>query len=518
MEMPKPFISGTSYALTLHPNGWSIQVPDEIGTQTLAETVSLFLRPGDLILLNGQLGGGKTTFCRALIRFLAQNAKLDVPSPTYNLIHTYPLTETLNIVHADFYRIHDAESIEELVFYELIEHAIALVEWPKALISERSVSLIIEFNHAFNHNLYAREMVFSYDSQLSRKLYCFLLLIQKNRTLAMAILPILQNRTVGRCLYAEVEVKHDASKLVLFSFPGYTEPVVRHEKTPSVLEKRSTDLNHYMNVYSFLHKINVPLLEIDLEAVHEGVIVFNLPRGLSMNQAYPQNLSSYEKALDLLIEMVTQKIPRKLALPNYDREAFLFELEGFISDYCPRYLNLRLSPSQRLEFLGLFAELYAHIEEEPKGWSFRNFSTEDLLFAHRHDTLTVYPLNLNDVIFAPVLFDLVALLQDPTMDIEYSDELYLLSYFIHRYRKRTGRIEHFKEFAKVYAIAGLHLSLRRLNQFADYESTEDRVVSIPERRLQKTILKNCQHPALSRVQQWMMKEIPELFIDTIEAQ
>lgn len=98
--------------------------------QSAAQLGSL-LTPGDVILLTGDVGAGKTHFARALIQSLLVEAE-DVPSPTFTLVQTYD-TSKGDIWHADLYRLTSSAEIEELGLSEAFETAICLVEWPDRL-------------------------------------------------------------------------------------------------------------------------------------------------------------------------------------------------------------------------------------------------------------------------------------------------------------------------------------------------------------------------------------------------
>ena len=63
-------------------------IADEAATYSLMTDVAAVIEPGDVITLSGDLGAGKTTFARALIRYLAGDETVEVPSPTFTLIST----------------------------------------------------------------------------------------------------------------------------------------------------------------------------------------------------------------------------------------------------------------------------------------------------------------------------------------------------------------------------------------------------------------------------------------------
>ncbi len=100
-------------------------------TTELAHHIARTLHPGDVILLEGPIGAGKTHFARSLIQFLLAEPE-DVPSPTFTLVQTYDLTQG-ELWHADLYRLSQIDEIEELGLMSAFDDAICLVEWPDRL-------------------------------------------------------------------------------------------------------------------------------------------------------------------------------------------------------------------------------------------------------------------------------------------------------------------------------------------------------------------------------------------------
>src|SRR5918997_5072411 len=109
---------------------WKLVVPNLAVTENLAEFLAEELRPGDLVTLSGGLGAGKTTLARAVVRALAGDPGLEVPSPTFTLVQTYE-TDAGPVVHADFYRIGGPGELRELGWEEIADQSIVLVEWPE---------------------------------------------------------------------------------------------------------------------------------------------------------------------------------------------------------------------------------------------------------------------------------------------------------------------------------------------------------------------------------------------------
>jgi tRNA threonylcarbamoyladenosine biosynthesis protein TsaE len=102
---------------------------DESETLRLAESMASHLFPGMNLYLKGELGSGKTTFVRGVLRGLGYQDK--VKSPTYTLVEPYSL-EKFTIYHFDLYRFKDETEWDDAGFREYFNNtSICLVEWPE---------------------------------------------------------------------------------------------------------------------------------------------------------------------------------------------------------------------------------------------------------------------------------------------------------------------------------------------------------------------------------------------------
>ncbi|MFN3281111.1 MAG: tRNA (adenosine(37)-N6)-threonylcarbamoyltransferase complex ATPase subunit type 1 TsaE [Tabrizicola sp.] len=113
----------------------TLALPDATATESLGRRLAELLRPGDVVLLEGPIGAGKSCLARAFIRARLGEAE-EVPSPTFTLVQVYPDAEA-KIWHADLYRLTHPDEVWELGLDQAFETAICLVEWPDRLGSHR---------------------------------------------------------------------------------------------------------------------------------------------------------------------------------------------------------------------------------------------------------------------------------------------------------------------------------------------------------------------------------------------
>jgi tRNA threonylcarbamoyladenosine biosynthesis protein TsaE len=104
-------------------------LPDENATLALGAALADALEPGLVVYLEGDLGAGKTTLVRGVLRRLGHAGP--VKSPTYTLVELYNLTR-LDLHHFDFYRFHDPREWIDAGFRESFNgRIVSLIEWPR---------------------------------------------------------------------------------------------------------------------------------------------------------------------------------------------------------------------------------------------------------------------------------------------------------------------------------------------------------------------------------------------------
>jgi tRNA threonylcarbamoyladenosine biosynthesis protein TsaE len=114
-----------------HHNGSMLKMhlADEAATRALGAQLARVIEPGLRIYLHGDLGSGKTTLARGLLRGLGYQGR--VKSPTYTLVELYTYSR-LNLYHFDFYRFRDPKEWRDAGFSEYFSGAsVCLVEWPE---------------------------------------------------------------------------------------------------------------------------------------------------------------------------------------------------------------------------------------------------------------------------------------------------------------------------------------------------------------------------------------------------
>ena len=131
-----------------------IDISKESSTAKFARKFSKVLKVGDVVLLHGEIGAGKTTFIRYLINSLEKKNRVklgEITSPTFSILNEYEI-KNITIRHYDLFRIKDSSEIKNIGIYENIHDFITFIEWPDKIEKKikKKYNLYFKYNSKLN--------------------------------------------------------------------------------------------------------------------------------------------------------------------------------------------------------------------------------------------------------------------------------------------------------------------------------------------------------------------------------
>ena len=131
-----------------------MKISSILDLQKVSNKINKILSPGDVILLYGKIGVGKTSFARLLINNYENEKKLkksEVLSPTFNIVFEYKIEE-FTIKHFDLYRLKNYDDIKNVGLLEDLEQSITLIEWPELIRNKPQNRLDLFFKYKEDYN------------------------------------------------------------------------------------------------------------------------------------------------------------------------------------------------------------------------------------------------------------------------------------------------------------------------------------------------------------------------------
>ena len=129
--------------------GSKIDISSEKKTEEIAKKINSEIKPGNILLLYGEMGVGKTTFVRYLIndfQFKFNEKLTEVTSPTFNIMNEYEVSDFM-IKHYDLYRIKSSAELNDLNLFEKNDKSILLIEWPEVIKKKPNSSIKLYFEY-----------------------------------------------------------------------------------------------------------------------------------------------------------------------------------------------------------------------------------------------------------------------------------------------------------------------------------------------------------------------------------
>jgi N-acetylmuramate 1-kinase len=505
-------------AVTPNASSFTVLLPNELATRRLAIDISSILKPGDLVTLSGDLGAGKTAFARALIRHLAADDTLDVPSPTFTLVQTYALPR-FTVVHADLYRVGHPGELAELGVDDDAGNSVVLLEWPDragdVLPSDRlDIALTLTAQGGPNQRHAELTAYGGFAARLER-----LAIIRQflaNEGLGDAPREHVQGDASTR---AYERITHEGRKFVLMNAPRRPDgPPVRGGLPYSAIAHLAEDVQPFVAMSRGLRDRGLSAPHVYAANLADGLLLLEDLGAEAVVAGDPPTPieERYAAAVDALVALHTQQLPDTLSiapgldhhLPLYDVDAFLIEAELLLDWYIP-HRGGALSNTARSDFTALWRAALKSAYDKPPTWVLRDYHSPNLLWLpDREGIARIGVLDFQDAMLGPAPYDLVSLLQDARVDVPDQMEITLLG----RYAKaRLAADKDFQTnpFVQLYVTIGAQRATKILGIFARLDRRDGKpqyLRHLP--RIWRYLRRSLIHPALDDLKAWYDTNVP----------
>lgn len=501
---------------------WRLDVGSEAETIELAQEFSTLVRSGDAVMLSGDLGAGKTTFARAMIRALVDDPRLEAPSPTFTLMQIYEGAGK-RIVHADFYRLENVAELAGLGWEEETDDAIVLVEWAEdareALSPDR---LEVRLSFVDGDNREARRLTISGYGGFVSRLASFKAIreILRKAGWAGARRRFLQGDASTRA-YERLE-QPDGHRAILMISPARSDgPPIRYGKSYSAIARLAENVVPFVALSQGLRGLGLSAPEVYAKDIDAGLLIIEDFGGEGVVDENGPVVERYLEAAGALAYLHAQRLPDAIAIddgrnyqiPPYDLDALLIEAELLVDWYLPR-LKAPISSGARAIFLNLWRQALIEAASAAPTWTLRDYHSPNLLWlAQRNGLARIGILDFQDCVLGHPAYDMASLGQDARVDVSDDLELKLLAHYAKLRREADSGFD-MAAFARAYAILAAQRATKVLGIFARLDQRDGKpqyLAHLP--RVESYLRKSLRHPALADVRAWYEANIPGLFRD-----
>lgn len=498
---------------------FSVALPDEAATQRLAVDLAAALEPGDLLTLSGDLGAGKTTFARALIRYVAMDEEAEVPSPTFTLMQSYELPR-FPLVHADLYRLSGPGELAELGFDDIPEKAVVLLEWPDraagVLPADRfdlALTLSPKQGPTYRNARFTGYGAFAARAERIAAVRRFLD--------ASGYRDAERRRMTGDASSRSYErLIREGRSVLLMNCPRRPDgPPIRDGKPYSAIVHLAEDVVPFIAMARGLRARGFSAPEILAADRNAGLLILEDLGNEFVAAGHPPAPveERYAAAVDVLLALHREALPETLpvepgldyALPHYDTDALLTEVELLLDWYLPR-LGAPLTSAKRDAYLALWHDALTPVVDGPRTWVLRDYHSPNLLWLpRRKSTDRIGLIDFQDAVIGSPAYDLASLLQDARVDVTETMELALFG----RYMRARMREPDFDAamFARLYATLAAQRASKILGIFARLDKRDGKPQYLRHMPRVWTYLQRAlAHPALRPLAAWYDVNVPSL--------
>jgi tRNA threonylcarbamoyl adenosine modification protein YjeE len=490
-----------------------------------AQELAFVVRPGDLVLLQGDLGAGKTTFARALIRALADDPEHEVPSPTFTLVQTYE-TGRVALSHFDLYRLSSPEELDELGFEHLLARGAVLVEWPQRAFDRLPAErLEVSLEEPGDGDLVTRNMRVEGHGEWAGRSQRLQAMHQSIRDAGYdgdkvqlsALAGDASTRRYGRLARSTCTPR----TALLMDWPRQADgPPVRDGLPYSQIAKLAEDVRPFLAVARALLENDLSAPKILAADIEDGFIVLEDLGELCYAEALAAGIKQedlWRDAVNVLLSLRPVAADQPLLvgngethlLPRLHRTILEIETE-LVPDWLWEAVHGRQPPeAERHRFQSIWTPIFSQILAEPTGWMLRDYHSPNLLLlADREGARRAGIIDFQDALQGPAAYDLVSLLQDARLDVAAELESKLLAYYCAKAAAMDASFDEAR-FRFIYAALGAQRNSKILGIFARLARRDGKnryLAHLP--RIWGYLERNLSHPKLGALAQWYEDAFP----------
>lgn len=494
----------------------TLQFDTQDSLESFAADLTLFARPGMVVLLQGDLGAGKSTLARAFIRALAPpDADFDIPSPTFTLVQTYDETR-IPVAHADLYRIGSAQEAEELGLHDLLKTHVLLVEWPEHIMGwPLADALHITLSGGGQSRSAAIVPAGAWMQALARNdaIRSFL----AGAGFADARRAFLE----GDASFRRYEtLTRDGDLSILMDMPARPDgPIVRDGKPYSAIAHLAEDIRAVVAVNAELCRRGYAAPETRACDLAQGLaVITDLGRAVygRMRLAGEDMEEPMRAAIAVLADMAASTWPGQVAagdgtlhhISPYDSGAQMIEVDLLASWFWPYVHGTAIPPEPLAAFHAIWTDLLVFTQAAPRVWTLRDYHSPNLLWRPNAPGLKrVGLIDTQDCVLGHPAYDLASLLQDARVDIPAEEAARLYAAYI-ALRASDSRFDH-ADFDLAYAILGAQRATKILGIFARLSKRDGKhgyLRHVP--RVSRYLEASLTHPRLSALKHWFDTHLP----------
>ena len=482
-----------------------IDLPDEGATGRLAQDVAMRLAAGDVVALSGGLGAGKTTLARALIRTLAGDPDLEVPSPTFTLAQTY-VVPGFAVTHIDLYRIGDPAELDELGLIDAVEAGMALVEWPENA-GDRlpAARLTIELAMA---GAGRRARLSGDPAILARVLRAR---AAGDFIAAAGFGGAPRRRLAGDASSRAYERVASAPAAILMDWPadGQLDPGDPRRRF------RARDVSAFLAVDEALAAAGLSVPRIFAADRSAGFLLmedFGDETIAAGDSPVPER---YAVAVEALASLHAAPRPPALpipgggthALPRFSGDALLAELTLFADWYAPSVRGRPLASVDWQEFLAIWQTLDSHLAHSEQSWTLFDVQSSNLFWLPgRAGIARVGFIDFQDMFLGPAAYDVASLAFDARVDVSVPLRADLVARYIAARQTRDPAFA-VNSFRTAFAICGAVRTMKNMGAFARFAAAGKSQYVRHLTRLSGYLAQALAHPVLSPAALWYERHL-----------